>query len=143
MPATWRETAETARASLLSPSGEVVLTGNTAMEHSQIEEAIAEFVKKGSSAPKGSDESVAKIYRELDKGNYVKARAEAQKVAAKGAKEPALQGLEAPIPLAGTLLPVARLLPESRADGTALRRALRDRLGLGPPAYLRTHALLI
>ena len=74
---------------LISPSGEVVLTGNTASDHSKIQKAVEEMLKKGSSAPAGTADSVAKLYRELDKGNLAKVVAEAQKVAAKAAgKEP-------------------------------------------------------
>ncbi len=77
---------------LISPSGEVVLTGNTASDHSKIQKAVEEMLKKGSSAPTGTADSVAKLYRELDKGNLAKVVAEAQKAAAKAAgKDPAVE----------------------------------------------------
>jgi hypothetical protein len=77
---------------LISPTGEVVLTGNTASDHSKISKAVEEMLKKGSSAPTGTADSVAKIYRDLDRGNLAKVVMEAQKVAAKAAgKEPAVE----------------------------------------------------
>ncbi len=77
---------------LLGPDGAVVMTGNSSSDHSKIKDAIAEMVKKGSSAPKDTPESVVKLYRELDKGNYAKVVTEAQKVAAKAAgKDPAVE----------------------------------------------------
>lgn len=77
---------------LISPSGEIVLTGNSASDHSKIAKAVEEMLKKGSSAPKDTDESVAKLYREMDRGNLAKAVLEAQKIAAKAAgKEPAVE----------------------------------------------------
>lgn len=68
---------------LLGPDGRVVSVGNTASDHSKIEKAVAEFVKKGSSAPANAPADLAKAYKLLDQGEYVKARAEAAKVAAK------------------------------------------------------------
>lgn len=77
---------------LISPSGQVVLTGNSASDHSKIQKAVEEMLKKGSSAPAETDDSVVRLYRELDKGNLAKVVAEAQKIAAKAAgKEPALE----------------------------------------------------
>jgi hypothetical protein len=77
---------------LLGPDGAVLLIGNSANDHSKIKDAIEEMVKKGSSAPKGTPESVAKLYRELDKGNYAKVVTEAQKAAVKAAgKDPAVE----------------------------------------------------
>jgi len=77
---------------LISPTGEIVLTGNTASDHSKISKAVEEMVKKGSSAPANVADSVAKLYRELDKGNLAKVVTEAQKIAAKSAgKEPEVE----------------------------------------------------
>lgn len=76
---------------LLGPDGQVLLTGNSASDHSKIEQTLADLVKKGSSAPKGTPDAVAKLYRELDRGNFAKVVAESQKLAAKaGAKDPAV-----------------------------------------------------
>lgn len=68
---------------LLGPDGRVVLVGSSNADHSKIEKAIAEFVKKGSSAPEGAPDALAKAYKLLDEGDYAKARAEAAKVAGK------------------------------------------------------------
>lgn len=77
---------------LISPTGEIVLTGNTASDHSKIAKAIEEMLKSGSSAPANTDASVAKLYRELDKGNLAKVVLESQKIAAKAAgKEPSVE----------------------------------------------------
>jgi len=77
---------------LISPSGEIVLSGNTASDHSKIEKAVEEMLKKGSSAPPETDDAVAKLYRELDHGNFAKVMMEAEKLIAKSAgKDPAAE----------------------------------------------------
>lgn len=70
---------------LLGPDGKVLLTGNTASDHSKIQKTIEELVKKSSSAPAEAPEALAKAYKELDQGNYAKAVVEARKAAAKAA----------------------------------------------------------
>lgn len=68
---------------LLGPDGRVALVGNSASDHSKIQNAIAEMVKKGSSAPEGAAAAVAKAFKLMDQGDFAKAAAEARKVAAK------------------------------------------------------------
>ena len=70
---------------LLGPDGKVLLTGNSASDHSKIDKAIAELVKRGSSAPAEAPEALAKAYKLLDEGDFAKASAEARKVGAKAA----------------------------------------------------------
>ncbi|MDA1259179.1 MAG: hypothetical protein O3A20_01010 [Planctomycetota bacterium] len=68
---------------LLGPDGKVLMVGNSASDHSKINQTIAELVKKGSSAPAEAPEALTKAYKQMDEGNYAKAIAEARKVGAK------------------------------------------------------------
>lgn len=70
---------------LLGPDGKVIFTGNSASDHSKIQKAIEEMVKKASSAPADAPDAVAKLYKELDRGNYAKAAVEARKLSDKAA----------------------------------------------------------
>jgi len=74
---------------LLDASGRVILKGNSASMHSQIEDEIERMVKEGGAAPEGTPKAVAKVYAELAKGNLAKASAAAEKAKAKpGSKDP-------------------------------------------------------
>lgn len=101
---------------LLGPSGEVLMTGNSAADHSRIEEKIAELVKKGSSAPATAPAAAAKLYRDLDRGQFAKAALEAQKGAAKAAAKDA--------PLAAALNEVEKAAGERLAREIARVQAL-------------------
>lgn len=68
---------------LLGPDGRVLLTGNSASDHSKISKTIAELVKRGSSAPAEAPEALAKAYKQMDLGEFGKALAEARKAGAK------------------------------------------------------------
>lgn len=104
---------------LLGPDGKVLLTGNSASDHSKIEKTIEELVKKGSSAPAEAPEALAKAYKELDQGNFAKAAAEARKVAAKAA------GKDAALAEAATKFET--LLAETADRAIARVRALAER----------------
>ena len=68
---------------LLSPSGEIVLMGNSVSMHGQIEDAIEEMVKNGSAAPENAPSVVEKAYGDLAKQRWAKAHEALEKALAK------------------------------------------------------------
>lgn len=68
---------------LLSPSGEVVLKGNSNAMHGQIEEAIEEMIKNGGAAPEEAPSAVKKGYAEFLEGKWAKAHDRLSKAAEK------------------------------------------------------------
>jgi uncharacterized protein Yka (UPF0111/DUF47 family) len=64
---------------LLSPTGEIVLTGNSVSMHGQIEDAIEEMVKSGAEAPEDAPKAVEKAYSDLAKERWAKAHEDLSK----------------------------------------------------------------
>lgn len=72
---------------LVSPTGELVLSGYSNRMHSEIKDTIAELVKEGRKAPSDMPKRVGKAWAEMAKGNFAKALDLAREAAAEAGDE--------------------------------------------------------
>lgn len=73
---------------LLDAEGKVVLKGSSSSLHGAMVDEIERLIKANAEAPEGIPSKVAKVYGEIKKGNYAKAKVGAGKVLAKpGSKD--------------------------------------------------------
>ena len=84
---------------LLSPSGEIVLSGNSVSMHGKIEDAVEEMLKSGAAAPEGAPKAVEKAYGDLAKGRWAKAHENLAKALEKAKTEDESSAIQAALDL--------------------------------------------